>query len=211
MWRQRTAASLERTVKVGPYRPKFSESSNSIDQEGRLARGARPDLGPTHHIIGTQGGLAALRRGTWPVRLTASSLECIMPSRARASVGERDQGFTLIELLVVIIIIGVLAAIAIPVFLSQRIRAYDGVVKSDLRNAALAEETYLTEQNTYTASVAALKVNGFKYSDPASYSAAPASIAITINSGISYCLKATSKSGTTFYYDNSQGGFAAVC
>ena len=58
-----------------------------------------------------------------------------------------DEGFTLIELLVVIIIIGILAAIAIPVFLNQRQKGWEAAVKSDLRNAATAQETYLTESN----------------------------------------------------------------
>ena len=69
-----------------------------------------------------------------------------------------DEGFTLIELLVVIIIIGILAAIAIPVFLNQRQKGWEAAVKSDLRNAATAQETYLTESNTYLAGdVAALR------------------------------------------------------
>src|SRR5579884_1261884 len=67
---------------------------------------------------------------------------------------ESEKGFTLIELLVVILIIGILAAIAIPAFLNQRNKAYDSAAKSNLRTAATAEETYATDNNgTYVSSV----------------------------------------------------------
>jgi type IV pilus assembly protein PilA len=56
-----------------------------------------------------------------------------------------DQGFTLIELLVVILIIGVLAAIAIPTFLNQKSKAYDAAAKEMARTAELAAETYSTD------------------------------------------------------------------
>ena len=58
-----------------------------------------------------------------------------------------EKGFTLIELLVVILIIGILAAIAIPAFLNQRNKAYDAAAKSNLKTAQLAEETYATDNN----------------------------------------------------------------
>src|SRR3954466_15721071 len=62
---------------------------------------------------------------------------------------DREEGFTLIELLVVIIIIGILAAIAIPVFMNQRKRGYDAAAKSDLRNLANFEEIYLVDHSGY--------------------------------------------------------------
>lgn len=64
-----------------------------------------------------------------------------------------EKGFTLIELLVVILIIGVLAAIAIPAFLNQRQGAWQSQVESDLKNAAIAAESYAVGHNgKYTSS-----------------------------------------------------------
>lgn len=62
---------------------------------------------------------------------------------------QSESGFTLIELLVVVAIIGILAAIAIPQFAAYRKRGYEAALKSDLRNAATAQEAYFAQYQTY--------------------------------------------------------------
>jgi prepilin-type N-terminal cleavage/methylation domain-containing protein len=66
--------------------------------------------------------------------------------RIRKAIEEKDEGFTLIELLVVMIIIGILAAIAIPVFLSQKKKGYEASMKSDLRSIATEITTQAVDQ-----------------------------------------------------------------
>ena len=59
------------------------------------------------------------------------------------------KGFTLIELLIVVVIIGILAAIAIPKFANTKTKAYTAAMKSDLRNLVTAEEAYFSDSGKY--------------------------------------------------------------
>jgi len=70
----------------------------------------------------------------------------------------RKRGFTLIELLIVVVVIGILAAFAIPKFQSTKGKAYTSSLRSDLRNLATAEEAYFYEASTYTSNLGALNV-----------------------------------------------------
>ncbi|MFN8668207.1 MAG: prepilin-type N-terminal cleavage/methylation domain-containing protein [Gemmatimonadaceae bacterium] len=68
------------------------------------------------------------------------------------------RGFTLIELLIVVVIIGVLAAIAVPKFQNTKGKANLAALKSDLRNLATAEEAYFYQNGTYTSNLVALNL-----------------------------------------------------
>jgi type IV pilus assembly protein PilA len=115
-----------------------------------------------------------------------------------------EKGFTLIELLVVILIIGILAAIAIPAFLNQRGKAYDATAKAQVKTMQTAEETYATDNNgNYTANLSDLQAIEPTLNDAGTatpkVNAAP--------SGASYQVASTAnKTGDSFTITESTGG-----
>ncbi len=138
-----------------------------------------------------------------------------MLARIRKAMEEREGGFTLIELLVVIIIIGILAAIAIPVFLNQRNKATESGMKSDLRAVANELESFFTDTQAYGTTgqagqvVTVTSTNGdttdVKISDP--------DTAVTsglVNNGQAYCIEANNtRISKTWHYNSEEGGLAA--
>jgi type IV pilus assembly protein PilA len=122
------------------------------------------------------------------------------PRVAQSETSINAKGFSLLELLVVVAIIGLLAAIAIPQFLSYRARAVDSQMKSDLKNAAVAMDSYFAEKKEYPTSVAAIISVGFNQTEGVA-------LTIVVPTPSSFTITATKPSGTqpNFTFDSLSG------
>jgi type IV pilus assembly protein PilA len=123
--------------------------------------------------------------------------------------GDREAGFTLIELLVVMLILGILAAIALPAFFNQKEKAGDAKAKEYAHSAQVAQETYYTDNNIYADGVGAGE--GLEELTDIEPTLSSAEITALTGDVDGYTLTSQSDNGNLFTITNNEGTLTFTC